>query len=106
MRKMVVAGGLSVNSDAVVRLISRGSRGVLPIVIDDPESRGNPTMSLLLIVFVPVIVGGVAFAALLLGAAAAGTWEAVAERPAGKPRGAASSRPIRAQHEGTRARAA
>ena len=33
------------------------------------------------IVFAPVVLGGIAFAALLLGAATAGAWEAVERRP-------------------------
>jgi hypothetical protein len=62
---------------------------------------------LVLIVFGPVIVGGVAFAALLLGAAAAGTWEAVEGRPAGRPRDVAASHAVAARREeGPRARAA
>ena len=36
---------------------------------------------LLLIVFIPVFVGGVAFVALLFAAATAGNWDAFEQRP-------------------------
>jgi hypothetical protein len=72
-------------------------------------TKRRTTMSpILLIVFAPVIVGVLAFAPLLLGAAATGVWETVAERAQGRPpaseSGSADSRV--AMHEEARARAA
>jgi hypothetical protein len=61
---------------------------------------------MLLIVFAPVIVGVLAFAALLLGAATTGAWDAVAERGQRRPTASGSADSQVAMHEETRARAA
>ncbi len=63
---------------------------------------------IVLIVFAPVIVGVLAFAALLLGAAATGVGEAAEERAQGRPSASASGSggsPVVPQVE-SRARAA
>lgn len=62
--------------------------------------------SLVLIVFVPVIVAGVALAALLLGAAAAGAWESAEERSQRIPPAEQPSHSQVATPAGPRARAA
>jgi hypothetical protein len=46
---------------------------------------------ILVIVFAPVIVSVLAFAALLLGAAATGVWEAVEEPAQGRPSASGSA---------------
>jgi hypothetical protein len=61
---------------------------------------------LVLIVFAPVIVGGVAFVALLLGAAGAGAWESIEERAQARALVAGSPRPQVGPRETPRARAA
>ena len=64
-------------------------------------------MSLLvLIVFAPVIVAGVALAALLLGAVAAGAWESAEEHSQRKPPADQPSHSQVATPGGPRARAA
>jgi hypothetical protein len=61
---------------------------------------------LYLIVFTPVIVGIAALFALLLGAATAGTWEAVEERREANRTAAGQIRPQASPRPATRARAA
>jgi hypothetical protein len=61
---------------------------------------------LMLIIFAPVLIGGTAFAALLLGAATTGAWEAVAERPGERPSVHVPARPQVATQERSHARAA
>ena len=48
---------------------------------------------IVLIVFAPVLVGAIAFGALLLGAAFAGVWEGVEERAQGRLPAAGSDDP-------------
>jgi hypothetical protein len=61
---------------------------------------------LYLIVFTPVIVGVAALFALLLGAATAGAWEALEERPRANPRASLQPRPQGAPQPQSHARAA
>jgi hypothetical protein len=61
---------------------------------------------LVLIVFAPVIIGGAAVLALLLGAATAGAWEAIEDRPQGRSPAADPLRLQAADRRNPQARAA
>ena len=63
-------------------------------------------LSLLLLVFAPVIVAGVALAALLAGAATVGAWESMEERREQRPAAAGATFQQVAREEGIHVRAA
>src|SRR4051794_41586844 len=91
-----------VNSTAGVRLISYGPGGLLPT----ERPRRSAMSPLVIIVFAPVVVGGLVLAALFLGAATAGVWEAVEERSQGRPTASELAHPQVAQQERANGRAA
>jgi hypothetical protein len=81
---------------AGVRLISCGSGDTLP----SGTPRRSAMSPIVCIVFAPVIVGVLACAALLLGAACTGVWEAAEERARRRPSASESAGSTVAPHEG------
>lgn len=61
---------------------------------------------IVILVFAPVVIGGLAFLALLLGAATAGAWEAVEGRVDARPSPPGPARLQVAPRERTHSRAA